>query len=235
MKKWVRYVSAIAAVQLAACSAEPATQPQTEPVANKTFAPVSDRQQQSEKLVLALGDSLYAGYGLDPSQSVPAVLERELKERGIGARVVNAGVSGDTSAGGLRRLAFTLEGLDRAPDLAIVGLGANDVLRGLDPAETRRNLDAILAELKRRNIPVMLTGMLAPRNLGGPYVRSFERIYPELASKYGATLDPFFLNGVITRPALLLPDGIHPNSDGIERIVDRLSPVVAERLERSKS
>ena len=193
--------------------------------ANQAVAP-----QQEQRLVLALGDSLYAGYGLAQGQSFPAVLEKELGERGIAAKVVNAGVSGDTTAGGLRRLAFTLDGLERKPDLALVGLGANDVLRGFDPAETRRNLTAILDELKRRDIPVMLTGMMAPRNMGNAYVRQFEIIYPELAERYGAELDPFFLEGVITRRDLLLPDGLHPNAAGIRLIAERLAPKVAEEL-----
>lgn len=223
MNKNARYVTALAAMQLAACSAEPAPPGRSE----SAEAPAPKAQ---EKLVLAFGDSLYAGYGVDRSQSLPAVLERELAARGIAARVVNAGVSGDTTAGGKRRLAFTLDGLERAPDLAIVGLGANDMLRGLDPDETRANLDAILAELDRRNVPVLMTGMLAPRNYGNAYVQRFERIYPELAKKYDARLDPFILDGVITRRDRLLRDGLHPNEAGIEHMARRLAPAVADAL-----
>ncbi len=234
-----RYVSALVAVQLAACSAQPASNSEetrvlagpTSPAAN---VPAAAQTKQQERLVLALGDSLYAGFGVDQSQSLPAVLERELAARGIRARVVNAGVSGDTTAGGRRRLAFTLDGLKRAPDLAIVGLGANDALRGLDPAETRRNLDAILAELNRRGIPVLITGMLAPRNLDSAYIGSFEAIYPELADKHDARLDPFLLEGVITRRELLLPDGMHPNARGIEHIAKRLAPGVAAELQKAR-
>ena len=230
MKKTMRYVGALAAVQLAACSAEPAVDrnaaAQGQPPA--AILPLAD-----EKLVLAFGDSLYAGYGVDASQSFPAVLERELDAAGVPAKVVNAGVSGDTSGGGQRRLAFTLDGLERTPDLAIVGLGANDMLRGIDPAETRRNLDAIFAELKKRGIPIVITGMLAPRNYGTDYVGRFEPIYPELAKKYDATLDPFFLDGVITRSDLLLPDGLHPNPKGIEVMAKRLAPVVMGELRKS--
>ena len=230
-------MAALAAAQLAACSAEPERQADGEAAAvnaapaQGSSIPSPQELQAEERLVLAFGDSLYAGLGLDRSQALPAILERELEDRGIPARVVNAGVSGDTTAGGLRRLAFTLDGLERTPDLAVVGLGANDFLRGFDPAETRRNLDSILAELKGRGIPVILTGMMAPRNLDSPYIKSFESIYPELARKHGAELDPFLLEGVITRPDLLLGDRMHPNAAGVERMAERLAPMVAEALE----
>jgi acyl-CoA thioesterase-1 len=189
--------------------------------------------QADERLVLAFGDSLYAGYGVGQNESFPAVLERELEARGVPANVVNAGVSGDTTAGGLARLAFTLDGLQRKPDLAILGLGANDALRGLDPAETRRNLDAILAELNRRGIPVLLTGMMAPRNMDDAYLRSFDGIYPDLAKKYDAALDPFFMEGVITDPKLLLNDGMHPNPEGIRKMAQRVAPLAQQRLKTS--
>ena len=236
MRKLARYVSLLLPVQLAAaCSQTESPPPQNETAAVPAqtpaqLPPAAPAPQQDERLVLAFGDSLYAGYGLDPGQSFPAVLERELEAKGIRARVVNAGVSGDTAASGLRRLEFTLDGLPRMPDLAIVGLGGNDMLRGLDPAETRRNLDAILAELDKRGIPVLLTGMLAPRNLDGAYIRSFEAIFPDLARRYGAELDPFFLEGVITRPELMLPDGIHPSAAGVEVITRRVAPMVAKEL-----
>jgi acyl-CoA thioesterase-1 len=221
-----RYVSLLLPLQLAgACSPEAAAPP-VEQANASVEAPIAD-----EKLVLAFGDSLYAGYGVAQQESFPAVLERELEERGIPAKVVNAGVSGDTTAGGRARLAFTLDGLQRAPDLALVGLGANDALRGLDPAETRRNLDAILAELKRRNIPVLLTGMMAPRNMDQAYFRSFDGIYPDLAKKYGASLDPFFMEGVIGDRRLLLGDGLHPNPAGIRKMAARVAPLADERLQ----
>lgn len=225
-----RYVSLLAMVQLAAaCSEAPAPPPEPNETTVQSVEQ-SVRQAQSEPLVLAFGDSLYAGYGLAQDQSFPAVLERELEKEGIRAEVVNAGVSGDTTAAGLARLSFTLDGLSRKPDLAIVGLGANDALRGLDPTETRRNLEAILGELDRRGIPVMLTGMLAPRNLGRDYASRFDALYPELAKRYGAELDPFFLEGVITRPDLLLDDGLHPNAAGVEVMANRLAPQVAQEL-----
>ena len=227
-----RYVSLLLAVQLvAACSQNAAPVPQQQAETRQATAKIAE--VADEQLVLAFGDSLYAGYGLDQDQSFPAVLERQLESQGIPARVVNAGVSGDTAAAGLARLSFTLEGLPRKPDLAIVGLGANDALRGVDPSETRRNLDAIMSELKRRGIPVVITGMMAPRNLGRDYSSRFDAIYPDLAKRYDARLDPFFLDGVITTPDLLLKDGIHPNAAGIEIMVKRVGPLVAQELRRS--
>ena len=225
-----RYGGLLLAVQLAAagCSSEsPAPPVETRPSAEAPAAP----QVEAEHLVLAFGDSLYAGYGLARGEGFPAALQRELSARGLSAELVNAGVSGDTTAAGLARLEFTLDGLKRRPDLAIVGLGGNDVLRGIDPAETRANLEAIVRELDRRGIPVVLTGMIAPRNLGPDYVASFDRIYPDLAKRYGAALDPFFLEGVISKPELMLGDGIHPNAKGVEVMAKRLAPIVAGELE----
>ena len=182
-------------------------------------------------VVVAFGDSLYAGYNLAPDQGFVPVLERALSARGLKATVFNAGVSGDTTTAGLQRLAFTLDGLPRKPDLLILGLGGNDMLRGLPPETTRDNLDAMLAELKKRGIPVMLTGMTAAPNMGPDYGAAFNAIYPDLARKYDAGLYPFFLDGVITDRTQLLPDGIHPNDQGIRTIVERVAPVVAARLE----
>jgi len=224
-----RYVRLLLAVQfVAACSSEPARPPEQE----EKSAAGNTAEAANEKLVLAFGDSLYTGYGLEQDQSFPAVLERQLDGQGIPALVVNAGVSGDTTAAGLARLAFTLDGLPRKPDLAIVGLGGNDALRGVDPAETRKNLEAIVSELDRRGIPVLITGMMAPRNLGRDYASQFDAIYPDLAKRYGARLDPFFLQGVITRPELLLSDGLHPNAPGVEVMVLRVGPIVAEELHK---
>ena len=225
-----RYGGLLLGVQLAAagCSSEsPAPPVETRPSAEAPAA----AQAEAEHLVLAFGDSLYAGYGLAQGEGFPAALQRELQARGLSAELVNAGVSGDTTAAGLARLEFTLDGLKRRPDLAIVGLGGNDVLRGIDPAETRANLEAIVRELDRRGIPVVLTGMLAPRNLGPDYVERFDRIYPDLAGRYGAALDPFFLEGVISKPELMLGDGIHPNAKGVEVMAKRLAPIVAGKLQ----
>lgn len=232
-----RYVALLLSVQLASgCSQQSQAPPPDQPQStNRAAASTSaEPQRPDERLVLAFGDSLYAGYGLDQGQSFPELLEKELEARGIPARVVNAGVSGDTTAGGLRRLEFTLDGLARKPDLVLLGLGANDMLRGFDPAVTRRNLEAMLEELDRRGITVMLTGMLAPRNMDSVYIRQFEAIYPELARQYDADLDRFFLEGVITRPDLLLQDGMHPNAEGTRAIARRLAPQVAGALDEDE-
>lgn len=226
--KWLQYGAAGLIVHLAtACSqgeAPPPPKQHAQSNANAA-APIADG-----KLVVAFGDSLYAGYNLEQGKGLAPALERSLIAAGVKARVVNAGVSGDTTAAGLARLPFTLDGLPRKPDLILVGLGGNDMLRGLAPAETRKNLDAILVELKKRGIPILLTGMLASPNMGPDYAAAFNPIYPDLAKKYDAGLYPFMLNGVIGHRALLLEDGIHPNSKGVDTIVKGLEPLVAERL-----
>jgi acyl-CoA thioesterase I len=182
------------------------------------------------RLIVAFGDSLYAGYGLGNDEGFAPTLERALNAAGVKARVHNAGVSGDTTTGGLARLAFTLDGLPRKPDLVIVGLGGNDMLRGVDASQTRANLDAILTELDRRGIKAMLTGMLAPPNMGSDYVTAFNSIYPDLARKHDAALYPFFLTGVVGQSNLFLPDGIHPTAAGIVQVVERVTPVVKGAL-----
>jgi acyl-CoA thioesterase-1 len=183
-----------------------------------------------DKLVLAFGDSLTAGYGLAPAQAFPVQLEAALRRAGVAARVRNAGVSGDTSAAGRARLAWVLNALKAKPDLVIVELGANDMLRGLSPAQTRANLDAILAELKRRQIKVLLAGMRAAPNMGKTYAAQFEPLYPQLARTYGATLYPFFLAGVAAQRPLLQADGMHPNPRGVEIVVRGIAPQVARLL-----
>ena len=236
MMNFWRYVGLLVLAQwAAACSdGDPAGEAAgngAATAANATAAHApSQTPAEDARLVLAFGDSLFAGYQLSPNEGFAPALERALVARGVAARVVNAGVSGDTSAAGLQRLAFTLDGLDRRPDLVILGLGGNDALRGLSPAETRRNLAAILAELRRRRIPVLLTGMMAPRNMGPEYAAEFDPIYPDLAREYGAELYSFFLDGVISRPELLLNDGMHPNARGVEAIVARVAPQVAGEL-----
>ena len=228
MASWLRrYGGLLLMLQLAACTEAP---PPVEPRRDSVEAPTAPGAE-AEHLILAFGDSLYAGYGLAQDEGFPAVLQRDLEARGISAEVINAGVSGDTSAAGLARLEFTLDGLRRRPDLAIVGLGGNDVLRGIDPAETRSNLEAIVRELDRRGIQVVLTGMMAPRNLGPEYVAGFDAIYPDLARRYNARLDPFFLAGVIDNPRLMQGDGIHPTAAGIEIMAKRVAPLVAKELE----
>jgi acyl-CoA thioesterase-1 len=182
--------------------------------------------------VLAFGDSLTAGYGLPQGQGFAPQLEDVLRRNGVAARVTNAGVSGDTAGAGRARLGWALDGLKTKPDLAIVALGANDMLRGLRPQQTRADLDAILAEFRKRGIPVLLAGMLAAPNLGPQYRREFDSIYPDLARKYGAPLYPFFLAGVTGNGALNLPDRVHPNFQGIKRMVTGIAPAVLEALGR---
>jgi len=205
-------------VAVQATSTTAATSPSSVPVAGP------------KRLVLAFGDSLYAGYGLSRGESLPNELQTGLRAAGIDARVVNAGISGDTSAAGRRRLAFTLDRLERKPDLVLLGLGGNDLLRQIPPAETRANFTAMLDELQRRGIPVVLTGMMVPPNLGPEYAAAFNRIWPDMAKRYDAVLDPFILAGVIGDRRLMLPDGVHPNAQGVDRIAARLTPVVAKRL-----
>ena len=179
--------------------------------------------------ILAFGDSLVAGFGLGTRDGFTARLEAALKARGVNARVVNAGLSGDTSAGGLARLDWALE---PKPDFAIVELGANDGLRGLDPAQTRANLDAILTKLKAKGVPVLFAGMYAPPNMGPDYGKAFNALYPELARKHAVAFYPFFLDGVAADASLNQPDGIHPNAKGVDVIVERIFPYVIKLIGR---
>ena len=182
--------------------------------------------------ILAFGDSLTAGYGLPQGQGFVPQLEDSLRRNGIRAHVIDGGVSGDTSGAGRARLAWTLDGLKQRPDLAIVALGGNDMLRALPPAQTRANMEAIVSELKRRNIPVVIAGMLATPNLGPQYGAEFNRIFPDLARRHDATLYPFFLRGVAGDRRLSLPDGIHPNFQGIKKMVSGILPTVTAALRR---
>lgn len=182
------------------------------------------------KLVVAFGDSLFAGYNLSQDEGFAPALERALTARGLRAHVVNAAVSGDTTAAGLQRLTFVLDGLDRKPDLVIVGLGGNDMLRGLKPEATRANLAAILTELRKRGIETMLAGMLAAPNMGADYAAQFNSIYPDMAKEFETPLYPFILDGVVGHQKLLLPDGMHPNEQGVNAIVSRITPMIAAEL-----
>jgi acyl-CoA thioesterase-1 len=173
--------------------------------------------------LVALGDSLTAGYGLPGEAAFPAVLERALRAKGYAVSIANAGVSGDTTSGGLARLDWSVPD---GTDGVILELGANDMLRGIDPNIPRQALDEILARLRERGIPVLLTGMYASRNLGADYVARFEAIFPDLAKKYGVPLYPFFLDGVAGVRELALPDGLHPTAKGVQVIVERILPTV---------
>lgn len=180
--------------------------------------------------ILAFGDSLTAGYGLDPGQGFAPQLEKALRRNGVRAFVVNGGVSGDTAAAARARLGWTLDGLKDKPDLAIVALGANDMLRGLAPRQTRADLDAIVAELKRRKIRVLIAGMIAAPNLGPAYAAEYNPIFADLARKYDAALYPFFLANVAGVPRLALADGMHPNFQGIKVMVTGIVPDVLKAL-----
>ena len=225
----IHYGVALLALQgLAACSDAPAQNNVAAPAA-AAAAPAAEPIGDGP-LILLFGDSLFAGYGLPAGEGLAPELQRVLRAGGLAANVANGGVSGDTSAAGRARLAFTLDGLPRQPDLVIVGLGGNDMLRGLPPTETRANLDAMLTLLDERGIPAMLSGMRAPPNLGADYQAAFDPIYPDLAQAHGAALYPFLLAGVHDQPGLLLPDGIHPNADGVDRIARALAPSVTAAL-----
>lgn len=182
--------------------------------------------------IVAFGDSLTAGYGLAPEDALPAVLEEELKAKGHDVRVTNSGVSGETTAGGLARLEWSLP---EDADALILGLGGNDALRGIQPEESEEALDEMLTILNSRDLPVLLAGMMAPRNLGQDYQERFDGIYPRLAEKHGAVFYPFILEGVAANPALNQPDGIHPNRRGVDVIVQSMLPFVEELIEKARA
>jgi acyl-CoA thioesterase-1 len=181
--------------------------------------------------VVALGTSLTAGFGLEQAEGFVPQLQAALEAKGLDVEVENAGVSGDTSAGGLARLDWSI---DDDVDAVIVELGSNDALRGFDPQQTRNNLTAILEALAARDLPVLLTGMLAPPNLGEEYGEEFAAIYPDLASRYGVLFYPFFLEGVAADAALNQPDGIHPNADGVQVIVEAITPFAVQLVEHAR-
>jgi acyl-CoA thioesterase-1 len=188
------------------------------------------KAEEAPLRLLAFGDSLIHGYGLPPEESLPAQLEAALREAGHRVEVINAGNSGDTTASGLARLQWTLDG---GADAVLLSLGSNDGLRGLDPAETEKNLRAMLEILKEAKLPVLLAGMFAPRNLGQDYVAAFDAVYPRLAEEYGLLFYPFLLQGVALEPALNQPDGIHPNAAGVAVIVEGLLPEAEALVERA--
>jgi acyl-CoA thioesterase I len=179
--------------------------------------------------IVAFGDSLTAGYGVKPSESFPAQLQMALDAKGRKVTIVNAGVSGDTTSGGVERLDWALE---PKPDAVILELGANDALRAIDPKVPRTNLDKMLSTLKGKGIPVLIAGMKALRNLGPDYAKEFDGIYPDLAKKYDAQLYPFFLEGVALDPSFTQPDGLHPTAKGVAEIVKRILPDVEALLAR---
>jgi acyl-CoA thioesterase-1 len=182
--------------------------------------------------IVAFGDSLTAGFQLPASRAFPARLEQALRAKGIAARINNAGVSGDTASGGLARINWSVPD---GTEAVILELGANDMLRGVDPRVTRRALDSIVQALKQRRIETLLAGMRAAPNLGAEYRRAFDAIYPDLASAHGLLFYPFFLDGVTNDPRLNLGDRIHPNAAGVDVIVGRILPKVEELIARARA
>ena len=190
---------------------------------------VSPAPARAARAIVALGDSLTAGLGVGAQEAYPARLEVRLRREGFDYRVVNAGVSGDTSAGGLRRLDWVLRA---APEVVIVALGANDGLRGQDPGATRDNLERIVLRLRRAGARVLLAGMRVPPNYGLEFARAFARVFPEVARRESVALMPFLLEGVAADPRLNQADGIHPNAAGHQAIADRLWPYLRPLLRR---
>ena len=182
--------------------------------------------------IVAFGDSLMAGYGLARADAFPVKLEAALRAKGHDVRIANAGVSGDTASGGLARLDWSVPS---GTDAVILELGANDALRGVDPAVTRKSLDTIIRRLKERRIEILLAGMQAPPNLGAKYAGDFDRIFPELARTHDLPLYPFFLDGVATEAKLNQRDGVHPTTEGIDRIVVRILPAVEQLIARVRA
>jgi acyl-CoA thioesterase-1 len=190
------------------------------------IAPAS--AQNAPIKIAVLGDSLAAGFGVKPAEAFPVRLEAGLKAQGRNVTVLNHGVSGDTTAGGLDRIDWMLA--DK-PDIVLVELGGNDALRGTDPAVTEKNLSAIVEKLKAAGVTVWLAGMYAPRNLGADYVTAFDGLYKRIADKYGVPLYPFILDGVAQDRAFIQADGIHPNPKGAQVVADKLLPFVAKNLD----
>lgn len=185
--------------------------------------------------ILAFGNSLFAGYNVDKEDSYPAKLQNALRANGVNARVSNAGISGDTSAAGLQRFAFTLNAQDYEPDLVIIELGGNDLLRGLSPDQTRANIAAMIEEAQKRGIRVLLMGMRAPPNYGPEYQAEFDALYNDLAREYGTALVPFWLESIYQDPTLFQSDRIHPTEIGIETLVAATVDEVRSALPEEQS
>ncbi len=213
------------------CSGCADRQPETLSAEPSAEVPAEQAQGRADlPLIAFLGDSLTAGNGLAEGEAYPALIQARLARDGRAVRIVNAGVSGDTSAGGLARLGWMLQ---QAPDIVVVALGANDGLRGLPVSELERNLTAIVTRSRESGARVLLVGMLVPPNYGEDYTRGFAALFPALAEKHGVPFMPFLLEGVAAVPALNQPDGIHPNPDGVEAIVRRILPSVEAALDRA--
>lgn len=216
------------ALSLAACGSEAEEAQIADATSSETAEPEDIAVDGEERHILAFGDSLFAGYNLAEHEGYPERLERALRQQGINARVVDAGVSGDTSAAGRQRLGFVLDQQTEKPDLVLLELGGNDMLRGIQPADTRTNFEEMLEELQSREIPVLLMGMRAPPNYGPEYQQQFDGLYGELASEYDAQLVPFWLESIYQDPSLFQSDRIHPTAEGIDALVaDTLDEVQA--------
>lgn len=207
------------ALSLAACGA--AVEEAEAPAGAETASAAPDEivVDGPERRIIAFGDSLFAGYKLAEHEGYPERLQRALRQEGINATVVDAGVSGDTSSGGLERLAFLLDQQPVKPDLFILELGGNDMLRGIQPDATRANFEGMLVELQRREIPVLIMGMRSPPNYGPEYQQEFDGLYGELAREYGAEIVPFWLESIYQSPELFQSDRIHPTAEGIDVLV----------------
>lgn len=206
-----------------------AAQAQEEPTGLEDALPT---EQLSQIRIVGFGDSLMAGYLLPSNAAFPQQLEKALNDKGVEVSIENAGVSGDTTTGGLSRIDWSVPD---GTDLVILELGANDALRGIEPDITEKNLDEMLARLKQRGISVILAGMMAPPNMGKDYAARFNPIYPKLAQKYGVPLYPFFLDGVATKKDLLLEDGMHPNEKGVETMVSNFMPTIEKSLQQMQN
>ena len=223
----------ILCLALAACSPE---QREFAPVENDepgSVAPADIAVGGEEVRILAFGNSLFAGYNLAEHEGYPEQLEQALRKGGMNARVIDAGVSGDTSAAGRQRLGFVLDKQTEAPDLVLLELGGNDMLRAIQPADTRANFVAMLNELRSRGIPVMLMGMRAPPNYGPAYQADFDAIYSDLAREYDVPLVPFWLDSIYQDPALFQSDRIHPTAEGIDALVEDTIDDVRAALDRN--
>ncbi|NOT43571.1 MAG: arylesterase [Acidobacteria bacterium] len=226
---------------LVGCSGREATSPAsdasaTEPVGGPSAGtPARDDDRAGQPRIVFLGDSLTAGYGLDLADAVPSRIQRRLETEGYAYQVVNAGVSGDTSAGGRSRLEWALDAEGGRPEVLVVELGANDGLRGLPVSQLRENLEAIITTARGRGIDVILTGMEAPPNYGAAYTQEFRQVYRDLAEAHDVVFVPFYLEGVAGIPSLNIQDGIHPNADGtriIEETIWRALEPVLEKQDR---
>jgi acyl-CoA thioesterase-1 len=209
----------VAMLGLSCSSNEKNSRSEREVPSPRPVTPSLPVERDARPIIVTLGDSLTIGLGVDPEANFPSRLQKKLNEAGFRYRVVNAGVSGDTTATGLNRLAAVL---DQRPTVVVVALGANDGLRGLPMSSTNANLESIITALKAEGIGVVLTGMMMPPNYGGIYTREFREIFPALARKHQIRLVPFLLEGVAGNPALNLEDGIHPNAQGYEIITENV-------------